>query len=182
MLKKISVSLLIGFSMIYLAYALANMKDGMSFKVYGSMLNPFAQKQVECLADNIFFESAYEPEKGKIAVAFVTLNRVNSQIFPDNICDVVKQRTQHVCQFSWYCESGPRSLSYTKDLTNAQKVLYNEIYELAMHVYANHEKMKDPTKGALFYHADYVNPRWPNMIKTAVIGRHIFYNRKDLIT
>jgi N-acetylmuramoyl-L-alanine amidase len=182
MLKKISVSLLIGITFIYLAYSLANMQQNSMIKVYANMLNPFAQSEVECLANNIFFESAYEPEKGQIAVAFVTLNRVNSGIFPDNICDVVKQRTQHVCQFSWYCEPTPRRISYTKDLTNAQKVVYNEIYELAIHVYANYEKMKDPTKGALFYHADYVNPRWKNMIKTAVIGRHIFYNRKDLMT
>jgi spore germination cell wall hydrolase CwlJ-like protein len=40
--------------------------------------------------------------------------------------------------------------------------------------------MEDPSKGAMFYHADYVFPQWKNMTKTAVIGRHIFYNKKDL--
>jgi spore germination cell wall hydrolase CwlJ-like protein len=45
-------------------------------------------------------------------------------------------------------------------------------------MYANYEKMHDLTKGALFYHADYVNPRW-KLEKTAVIGRHIFYKERD---
>jgi spore germination cell wall hydrolase CwlJ-like protein len=32
-------------------------------------------------------------------------------------------------------------------------------------------------KGALYYHADYVNPKWGKK-KVAHIGRHIFYNRE----
>ena len=38
----------------------------------------------------------------------------------------------------------------------------------------NHDNMKDNTKGALYYHADYVNPQW-KLKKTVTIGRHIFY-------
>jgi spore germination cell wall hydrolase CwlJ-like protein len=53
--------------------------------------------------------------------------------------------------------------------------LYNEIRELAVSVYINYERMIDPSNGALFYHADYVNPGWKNMRTTAVVGRHIFY-------
>ena len=45
-------------------------------------------------------------------------------------------------------------------------------------VYANYEKMHDMTQGALFYHADYVNPRW-KLERTTVIGRHIFYKQRD---
>jgi spore germination cell wall hydrolase CwlJ-like protein len=34
----------------------------------------------------------------------------------------------------------------------------------------------DPTNGALYYHADYVKPRWSSRFKrTARIGNHIFY-------
>jgi spore germination cell wall hydrolase CwlJ-like protein len=34
----------------------------------------------------------------------------------------------------------------------------------------------DPTKGALFYHARFVRPRWSKkLLRTAVIGGHIFY-------
>lgn len=181
MLKSILVSLAIAASILFAGYSLLPTSSNAPFKVQYSNLNSSAKKQVECLADNIYFESAHEPTEGKIAVAFVTLNRVNSGHFANDICGVVKQKTQSVCQFSWYCEEKPYRLSYTKSLTDAQEKMYNEIVQIAVYVYMNYERMKDPTNGALFYHADYVNPQWKNMKKTAVIGRHIFYIRKDLI-
>lgn len=181
MLKSILTSLIFATCIVALGYNLSSEKTELPIKVNYSLLNNDAKKQVECLADNIFFEAATESTQGQMAVAFVTINRVNSGYFARDICGVVKQKTQNVCQFSWYCEEKANRLSYTKALTNAQKQLYNEIVEIAVYVYTNYERMADPTKGALFYHADYVNPQWKNMIKTAVIGRHIFYVRKDLI-
>lgn len=145
---------------------------------YHDLSDP-VKKEIDCLADNIYFESAHESTTGKIGVAFVTMNRVKSGIFPDSICQVVKQQQSNVCQFSWYCESGPKRKSITKVLTKQNDSLYNEIRKLAVTFYLNHENMKDPTKGALFYHADYVNPQWSNLKRTAVIGRHIFYNKRS---
>jgi spore germination cell wall hydrolase CwlJ-like protein len=51
-------------------------------------------KEIRCLAKNIYFEARNEPTLGQIAVAFVTLNRVDSNQFPDTICTVVEQKTQ----------------------------------------------------------------------------------------
>jgi N-acetylmuramoyl-L-alanine amidase len=184
MLKKISVSVLIGLGIILSGYVLANLKHAFQPKLMVSFheLSKETQKQITCLADNIFFEAAYEPEEGKEAVAFVTLNRVYSSYYPDDICGVVKQKTKHVCQFSWYCEEKPKRLSYTKGLTEGQKLLYNEIRDIAIYVYLNYEQLDDPTKGALFYHADYVNPYWKKTkVQTTQIGRHIFYVRKEMI-
>lgn len=181
MLKSISITLIIATLIVAIGYTATPDRFKLPLKAQYSHLSKDAKKQVECLADNIYFESAHEPTEGKIAVAFVTLNRMNSGHFPGTICDVVKQKTQTVCQFSWYCQEKEHRLSYTKNLTGIHERLYNEIVEIAVYVYLNYDKMKDPTKGALFYHADYVNPQWKNMIKTAVIGRHIFYIRKDLI-
>ena len=42
-----------------------------------------------CLAQNIYFEAGNQPLAGKIAVANVTLNRVEHDKFPNNVCDVV---------------------------------------------------------------------------------------------
>jgi N-acetylmuramoyl-L-alanine amidase len=111
---------------------------------------------------------------------------VHSGLFPDTICDVVKQKTKVksignkrvVCQFSWYCESKPKHISQNRLLTKDSNKAYNEILQLAIFFYANYEQMKDPTMGAIFYHADYVNPRWRNVTKTVQIGRHIFYQSK----
>lgn len=140
-------------------------------------LSPQAKQEVECLAENIYFESAYEPKQGQIAVAFVTLNRVKSGLFETDICGVVKQKIKNVCQFSWYCEDNPYRISTEKRLTSSPNSLYNSIRELAVSVYVNYERMIDPSNGALFYHADYVYPGWKNMQTTAIVGRHIFYTK-----
>jgi spore germination cell wall hydrolase CwlJ-like protein len=134
-----------------------------------TQLTKEARKQVDCLADNIYFEAAHEPEKGRIAVAMVTLNRVQDPRYPKDICSVVKQRVNYTCQFSWFCEEGKR-------VSNSQA--YREAKRIAIFVYANYEKINDVTYGALFYHADYVSLKRigvPGLQKTAVIGRHIFY-------
>jgi spore germination cell wall hydrolase CwlJ-like protein len=130
-----------------------------------SQLTKETQKQVDCLTDNIYYEAGYEPEDGKVAVALVTLNRTQDPRFPKDICSVVKQRVKSTCQFSWFCEAPKR----------AAEQGYERARETAVHVYVNYDKLTDITGGALFYHADYVNPRWRGLEKTTVIGRHIFY-------
>lgn len=138
-------------------------------------LTPAAKQEVDCLADNIYFESAQESKDGKIAVGLVTLNRVDKG-FSDTICGVVKQKTNNagriVCQFSWWCDIKAKNLSMSK--TKFQKELYQESQDVAVYVYMNYDTMDDNTKGALYYHADYVNPQW-KLKKTVTIGRHIFY-------
>jgi len=135
-----------------------------------TQLTKDAKKQVDCLADNIYFEAGHEPEKGRVAVALVTMNRVQDPRYPKDICSVVKQKVNYTCQFTWFCQEGKR-------VSNSHA--YREAREVALFVYANYDKIKDVTHGALFYHADYVNPRWRGLEKTAVIGRHIFYKESS---
>jgi len=145
--------------------------DGITF----TDLTPSAKKEVECLADNIYFESAYEPKDGKIAVGLVTMNRVKHG-FENSVCGVVKQKTRETCQFSWYCDAKSKMTALYKEhyFNDKQREVYKEAQNVAVYVYMNHDAIKDNTKGALYYHADYVNPGW-KLRKTAVIGRHIFY-------
>lgn len=128
-----------------------------------------ARQQIDCLAANIYHEAATEPHNGRVAVGLVTLNRVNDSRYPKDICGVVKQKTKSTCQFTWYCNS-PSIRS---------EELYKQAKDVALYVYVNYERMVDFTQGALYYHADYVNPRWRGLEKTVVIGRHIFYKEKN---
>ena len=125
-----------------------------------------ARKQVDCLADNIYYEAGHEPEAGKQAVALVTMNRTQDERYPSNICEVVKQKTKGTCQFSWFC---------LKNKVHRDNDAYKQSMKVALFVYANYDKIRDITQGALFYHADYVNPKWRGLVKTTKIGRHIFY-------
>lgn len=132
-----------------------------------------ATKDISCLALNIYFEARSEPLNGKIAVSHVVLNRKASKQYPDSVCKVVKQgRTwknnmvRHKCQFSWMCD-GKSDKPKDKTAWEAAKVLAKGILE---------GKISDPTDGALFYHADYVKPRWAaSMKRTSQFGTHIFY-------
>ena len=132
------------------------------------------EKQLDCLAMNIYREAGYEPFEGKVAVAQVTLNRVKSGKFADDVCGVIYQKTvfmeKVVCQFSWYCDSTVKarpinSAAYDESMAVAKKVLL-EGFKL------------DIVKDALYYHADYVNPRW-GFEKIGKIGQHVFYKGKN---
>jgi len=135
------------------------------FDITYTELTKEARQQVDCLAENIYHEAGYESEEGKVAVALVTLNRTQDPRFPKDICGVVKQKTVGTCQFSWFCMAVN---------INKRSDVYDKAMDVALHVYANYENIDDITKGALYYHADYVNPRW-KLQRTTVIGRHIFY-------
>lgn len=137
-------------------------------------LEKHQQKQVDCLAQNIYHEARSETQKGKEAVAFVTLNRTQNDKFPKDVCGVVKQKSfwqgLTVCQFSWFC---------TQAKIDRNSDSYKEALEIALYVYSNYTRLSDVTKGALFYHADYINPGWRGLVKTTKIGRHVFYNYRE---
>jgi spore germination cell wall hydrolase CwlJ-like protein len=127
-------------------------------------------RQLECLARNIYWEAASEPFEGKVAVAQVTMNRVESGKFANTVCGVVYQKNvfyeKVVCQFSWYCEGTHRQKT-------VQPTLWKESQEVAKLVFLEGFRLPG-MKQALYYHADYVNPRWGKP-KIDQIGRHIFY-------
>lgn len=126
---------------------------------------------LKCLALNIYHEARSEPEIGQMAVAAVTLNRVRSASFPGSVCHVVKQGGQkrNRCQFSWWCDG--RSDHPTEDEAWEKAVHLGRLSLLGL--------AEDPTRGALYYHANYVQPRWSRSFeRTAKIGRHVFYRPK----
>lgn len=62
-------------------------------------------KDLYCLAKNIYHEARGESQLGKIAVAQVTMNRVNHETrWPGTVCGVVYQTIQGTPQFSWTAE------------------------------------------------------------------------------
>ena len=130
-------------------------------------------KQLECLTKNIYWEAASEPFEGKVGVAQVTMNRVESGKFASSVCGVVYQKNvfyeKVVCQFSWFCET-------THKVRPIHKPLWLESEAVAKKVLL--EGFRLPSlENALFYHADYVSPGW-KLPRIEKIGRHIFYGDK----
>lgn len=129
------------------------------------------QADLMCLARNIYHEARGEPIAGQYAVAEVTLNRVDSRHFPDTVCDVVyekrfdSRRNRLVGAFSWTefdSVAQPRGIEWQR-ARRAAMAIYDKQHEPAI-------------PGALFYHADSIEPRWSKQkTQVAKIGNHIFY-------
>jgi spore germination cell wall hydrolase CwlJ-like protein len=126
---------------------------------------------LQCLAENIYFEARGEPLAGQYAVAEVTLNRTRAQNFPHTLCKVVHEtrwdssRHRHVADFSWV-ELGAQSPEDGPAWRQAMAVAsaaYDDLHEPVV-------------PGALFYHATNVRPGWARGRRPiATIGNHIFY-------
>ena len=134
---------------------------------------------VHCLAQNIYFEAGNQSLAGKIAVANVTMNRVEHDKFPNDICAVVYQtkswRTSWtgkqvpqlgMCQFSWFCDGKSDKPKDSKTWAESL-VIANDVIE---------DKYFDITEGAMWYHADYIFPYWAQHLNQTIhLDAHIFY-------
>jgi len=127
--------------------------------------------ELNCLAENVYYESRGEPLDGQYAVAEVTMNRVASSLFPKSVCEVVHEkrwdvrRKRDVGAFSW---------TELDSLGQPHGVAWQQAREVATAVY---DGTHEPTvPNALYYHAKYIKPRWarPNR-RVATIGSHVFY-------
>jgi N-acetylmuramoyl-L-alanine amidase len=130
------------------------------------------EQELKCLSENVYHESRNQSITGQYAVAFVTLNRWLSNRYPNNICHIVQQKQRGVCQFSWFCQKS-KHIKETEAWDRAKAV--------ASYVVKYYNTgIIDPTQGALFYHADYVEPRWRNGLQRTVrIDQHIFYRNQN---
>lgn len=128
-------------------------------------------RQVQCLAKNIYFESRGQPLAGQVGVAKVTLNRLE-QGWAQTVCGVVYQKiVDGVCQFSWVCNDERRSPSgYDWRLAVG----------IALTLLNDGDHVTDPTGGATHFHATYIQPAWRTLMTGAnQIGDHIFYRVKS---
>ena len=126
-------------------------------------------KQVECMAKAIYFEAGNEPMAGRIAVAKVVLNRVQSGYYPHNVCGVVYQRNYQSagCQFTWACR---------KDNRIASQELYEEAIVIAESVMMGFHP--DVSLGATSFNNRPFRDK--GLKQTAKIGNHYFYKNTKL--
>lgn len=142
------------------------------------------KKQLQCLADNIYYEAGGEPIEGKAAVARVVLNRMDHG-FANTPCNVVYQTTKvkqvneeteetfwvKVCQFSWVCEG--------KKNPNRNSQRYQTSLQVAKDV-LQYDKYKDVIpKTVLFFHNTSFKNTYPHTVVKR-IGNHIFYHKKHV--
>jgi spore germination cell wall hydrolase CwlJ-like protein len=127
-----------------------------------------------CLAEAVYFEARGENLAGQLAVAEVILNRVDSTLYPDSVCRVVKQGADRKgCQFSYMCDGLKEHVANLR--------VFDRIGKVAWLMLAG--KPRTLTDEALYFHATSVRPNWSrSFVRTAKIGRHVFYRPKVRLT
>lgn len=114
----------------------------------------------------MYYEAGFEGRAGRQAVAQVVLNRMRHPAFPHDVCSVVFQRSEGVCQFTFACDGAmartPLPALWRETMDEAAGALNGKVFA--------------PVGMATHYHASYVLPQWaPRLEKIAVIGTHLFY-------
>lgn len=107
-------------------------------------------------------EAGCEDLTGKMLVANVILNRVNSDQFPDTVSEVVYQKQGGTAQFSPTVDGSIERVTVSEEtVTAVNQVLQGEDFSL----------------GALFFRSVHCSSKWHDNNLTRIIehGNHIFY-------
>lgn len=116
--------------------------------------------EVYCLAETIYFESRGEPYLGQVAVGHVVKNRARRS--GESICSTVRKPAQ----FSVADKFGSRKHEQDK---------WRQAQAVATNILEN--KISDPTNGAEWFHAVYVQPHWAKSKNLVLeVGNHLFYS------
>jgi hypothetical protein len=124
-------------------------------------------RDLECLAEAVYFEARGETGAGQAAVAQVVLNRVRHPAFPKTVCGVVYQGAKsHGCQFSFACDGRTEQAQEGAAWRRARQVAARALAGVVA-----------PQVGAAtHFHAAGVQPGWgPSLRRVAQVGLHVFY-------
>jgi hypothetical protein len=119
--------------------------------------------EANCIAVAVYHEARGESLEGQLAVAQVIKNRAMSGKYPSDWCGVVKQPWQ----FSFVRHGQFPSVDEGSDA-------WRKAVGITRLAVAN--AVPSVPKDCLWYHANYVAPRWSNNLqRVEQIGAHIFY-------
>ncbi len=125
-------------------------------------------RDLDCLADAVYYEARGESATGQAAVAQVVLNRVRHPAFPKSVCGVVFQgaHTGDTCQFSFACDGSMGRPREPGAWRQARTVAARALSGFVMPSVGN----------ATHFHVAGLQPEWgPSLMRVAQIGLHVFY-------
>jgi N-acetylmuramoyl-L-alanine amidase len=119
----------------------------------------FSDHELDLLARLVRAEAQTEPFDGKVAVACVVLNRLESKLFPDSIKEVIYERGQFQP-----VSNGEINKPADQESIDAVKAALTEQRQLA-------------AESLFFYNPTIATSRWlDTRTTTVVIGQHVFKN------
>jgi spore germination cell wall hydrolase CwlJ-like protein len=127
---------------------------------------PKAAHDEHCLALALYWEARAAGRPGMVPVGWVVLNRARHPEFPRSVCGVVREGTGGACQFSFWCDGRSDAPREAESWALARAVARELLTA----------PPRDPTRGALYFHATSVSPSWARTReRTARIGGHVYY-------
>ena len=158
------------------------------------------------LACNLYYEASTEGYQGMMAIVAVTMNRVDSKHYPNTVREVVWERKQFSWTHDGQYDTPRNRRIWKQALAIASRFTISkakrealcgaptpsqimaeilgrpdpgegcDLYDNLVNIHVYLAQEMDPTDGALFYHAKYVEPFWVDKRHlTKVIGAHLFY-------
>jgi len=119
-------------------------------------------RETECLAASVYFESKGEPLEGQLAVAEVVLNRAKAGgHFPPSVCSVVFQKGQFSFVHHGHFPPIKRGGAFWKTAVAIAQIAMDDEWD-------------SRASKALYFHAARVSPGW-NKVRVAQLGNHVFY-------
>ena len=202
----LSVLLFLSNTTVQASYFHMNLRDiikeqttGLLDRTVEVITYPFlTEKDIECLARNIFYESRGEPLEGKVAVGVVTINRSQDPRYPNSVCGVIKQKTVHTVPHqttvtTYPTENTEERVTETKTTViqrvvcqfswvcskvrepKADDPMWLESQQVARELaVGGFPQFRDKYKDAYHFHAVYVSPGW-KLQRIGRVGNHIFY-------
>jgi spore germination cell wall hydrolase CwlJ-like protein len=123
-------------------------------------------RELDCLAQAVYFEARGETARGQEAVAQVVLNRVKTPGFPKSVCGVVYQgAANHDCQFSFACDGSTRRGREFAAWDRSRRIASRAMGGAVM----------AEVGSATHFHTTGVSPAWAGMTRVAQVGLHVFY-------
>ncbi|WP_164156432.1 cell wall hydrolase [Sandarakinorhabdus rubra] len=116
-----------------------------------------ADRELDCLATAVWFESRGEVMEGQLAVAQAVLNRVRAGRWGGSVCAVIRAPRQ----FSFVPERVQRSTATFGTAMAVARVAMMGLWH-------------DVADGAHSFHAARLKPGW-RLTRVARIGNHVFY-------
>ena len=140
-----------------------------------TLIQDIPKNDLQCMAENIYYEAGNQSYVGKLAVGQVVLNRVKMPGYPDSICKVIDEGHQSLhtstCQFTWRCE--------THSPIQSDSAYWVQSMKAAKELLSKKGSIVDITEGATNYHADYISPPWSKTLHFVTkIDNHLFYRPK----
>ena len=161
-LARVSVCVAVALSSVVASPALANGLSKAAHETKSKQARvetQVSQRDLQCLAEALYFEARGEGSQGQRAVAEVILNRVDHPRFPKTVCGVVNQRGQ---------------FTYNKNARIREKGTYARVHKIAQAALSGAPRTL--TNGATYFHTRAVKPSWTRRFeRTTRIGAHIFY-------